>query len=236
MHGREVLGSEGNRRCYAGGEVNRLGGGGSLARNRFLRGGIGLWTQRDPFDYYDSTNLYEYAKSDPTGGVDPYGLAVVPCPGSAEWEADVSRVYPCSSYLVSTEDCCISAMAAEIVGIEEAYGEYGAPFTCEPYSSGPDISLWGFPCYQRYGWDVTGISCEPVYTPIGRYPNKQARESLAHSFRKRNNGAASLSPVTADVTPKVRSAVRISGTLVVILECWAAPQLDEPKPFWPPVR
>ncbi len=45
-----------------------------LARNRWYHPKLGQWMQRDPAGYVDGLNLYQYVRSRPTVGVDPYGL------------------------------------------------------------------------------------------------------------------------------------------------------------------
>src|SRR5688572_21835128 len=35
---------------------------------------LGRWIQTDPAGYLDGQNLYEYVRSNPASGVDPYGL------------------------------------------------------------------------------------------------------------------------------------------------------------------
>ncbi len=44
------------------------------ARNRYYHPTLGTWLTRDPSGYGDGANLYQYVRSAPTTGVDPYGL------------------------------------------------------------------------------------------------------------------------------------------------------------------
>ncbi len=43
-------------------------------RNRTFNIATGRWLQRDPFEYHDGMNLYEYVGSRPSSAVDPFGL------------------------------------------------------------------------------------------------------------------------------------------------------------------
>jgi RHS repeat-associated protein len=75
----------GNRVLYAG-YLRDKGTGLYLARNRYYHPTLGRWVSRDPNNrdrpgggYQDGMNLYEYGRSSPTRGADPYGL---------EWEVE----------------------------------------------------------------------------------------------------------------------------------------------------
>ncbi len=50
-----------------------------LNRNRFYAAGLGRWVNRDPADYFDSYNLYQYVLSNPTGLLDASGLGCKVC-------------------------------------------------------------------------------------------------------------------------------------------------------------
>jgi len=43
-------------------------------RNRMYHPLLGRWIQRDPLGYVDGLNLYEYCRTSPTNGVDPFGF------------------------------------------------------------------------------------------------------------------------------------------------------------------
>ena len=47
---------------------------------RFYHPTLGRFMQRDPLEYVDGGNLYEYVRSSPIGAIDPRGLAVTPPP------------------------------------------------------------------------------------------------------------------------------------------------------------
>lgn len=50
-------------------------------RNRFLHPKLGRWITQDPSQYEDATNLYLFARNQPSGFSDSYGLQTVPAPG-----------------------------------------------------------------------------------------------------------------------------------------------------------
>jgi RHS repeat-associated protein len=77
-----------NRIGYAGyqwdpsirGSITGTGGasaGKYHVRHRVLDAGQGRWTKRDPLDYIDGTNLYEYVDGDPITQADPTGLYMI---------------------------------------------------------------------------------------------------------------------------------------------------------------
>ena len=43
-------------------------------RNRDFQSILGSWIERDPIEYLEAMNLYEYIRARPTGATDPYGL------------------------------------------------------------------------------------------------------------------------------------------------------------------
>jgi RHS repeat-associated protein len=48
-------------------------------RNRVLNSELGRWTRRDPLGYIDSSNLLEYAETNPIINTDSSGLVACPC-------------------------------------------------------------------------------------------------------------------------------------------------------------
>ena len=57
---------------FAGYRVDKLTGLFQV-RNRMYHPSVGVWVQRDPLEYADSSNHYQYAQSDPAGAIDPIG-------------------------------------------------------------------------------------------------------------------------------------------------------------------
>ena len=74
--GRGVLSDEevGNRRGYAGYEVNNRSASSYCVRNRDAGSNLGRWNRRDPWEYVDGVGLYVYAASSPVRVNDPLGL------------------------------------------------------------------------------------------------------------------------------------------------------------------
>lgn len=66
-------GGNGNRRGYAGYEIDPELAGHWHVRHRVLRSDLGVWTRRDPLGYVDGGRLYGYARGKPIGARDPLG-------------------------------------------------------------------------------------------------------------------------------------------------------------------
>lgn len=63
--------SMGNRKGYAGYEFDSVAAAGLwIARHRVLNSQLGRWTSRDPLEFVDGINMYEYVASIPTIAVD----------------------------------------------------------------------------------------------------------------------------------------------------------------------
>ena len=63
-----------NRKGYAGYEHDPVVSGLQLARFRYYRADLGVWTRRDPIGYADGPNLYGYVMDSPIAWYDPDGL------------------------------------------------------------------------------------------------------------------------------------------------------------------
>jgi halocin C8-like bacteriocin domain-containing protein len=78
--GRGKLSWINNRIGYAGYQhAPELAGAKYLVRHRVLDAERGAWLTRDPLGYCDSMGLYEYVRSMPLIGVDPFGLSCSLC-------------------------------------------------------------------------------------------------------------------------------------------------------------
>ena len=76
-------------------------------RARYLDSSTGQWLTRDPLEYVDGVNLYQYVKSMPTNLMDASGFI---CHGEPTIIGGVYR-YPRQGNAVTCQDCCDDARA-----------------------------------------------------------------------------------------------------------------------------
>ena len=62
------------------------------ANRRYYSPNLGRWISRDPLEYIDGNNLYEYVGSNPIGNLDLTGEAYIDCDTKGWPEGDTVRV------------------------------------------------------------------------------------------------------------------------------------------------
>ncbi|MHC4112965.1 MAG: RHS repeat domain-containing protein, partial [Planctomycetota bacterium] len=88
--------NSGNPYLFTGRRVDTLDSGSlkiQYNRNRYYDYYTGRWLTRDPLEFVDSMNRYEYVKSNPATGIDPWGLykypfVKPPAVGDCPWKHD----------------------------------------------------------------------------------------------------------------------------------------------------
>ncbi len=139
-----------------------------LARNRWYEPKLGRWIERDPLEYVDGMNLYEYVRSRPIDGLDPTGLD--------DWWRDPLFDFP--KALESSPDCFVTLWIDP-----QEFGHHWIEFV-NPSGSVTAVGFWpsgwmtpnpSIPAFRR-GVHASGVV--PTEDPYYRYRVRGDRTML----------------------------------------------------------
>jgi RHS repeat-associated protein len=79
-------------------------------RHRMYSPSLAIWAQRDPAEYEDSLNLYQYLQSDPVGDTDPSGLGLACWWNCYKCGSGAAKVKQCSDTGNQLYNICLSVV------------------------------------------------------------------------------------------------------------------------------
>lgn len=157
-----TLSTNGNRRGYAGYEIDPELAGHWHVRHRVLRSDLGVWTRRDPLGYVGGLNVSAYVRSDPISATDPFGLFRTTGGDEPWWVRGCAReagsFQECQFCCYYNSDGRWHGYAANCVAnCEEAFSPWVPPPPPPPPTEEDCLNPWltkqpdKSSCYEKYG-------------------------------------------------------------------------------------